>query len=127
MGFPLHLLMTATPPPGGDLREGLDPDQVSPGLVGFIATLAVVLVTVLLILDMTRRVRRVRYRKEAEDLAGAGNDGGATALGPEDPRGPDRPRGQGDPRGPNDDGGGEEPNGSDHRSQGFRGQNPPRG
>ncbi len=66
MGFALNLLLTATPPPGGDLREGLNPDQVSPGLPGFIATFAVVAVTILLILDMTRRIRRVRYQNQEE-------------------------------------------------------------
>lgn len=66
MGFVLNLLLTATPPPGGDLREGLDPDQVSPGLTGFLATFAVVAVTILLILDMTRRIRRVRYKNGQE-------------------------------------------------------------
>ncbi|GAA1345558.1 hypothetical protein [Arthrobacter roseus] len=71
MGFALHLLLTATPPPGGDLREGLNADQVSPGLTGFIATFAVVAVTILLILDMTRRIRRVRYRNDQEPVGGS--------------------------------------------------------
>lgn len=40
--------------------------EVSPGLVGFLATFAVVLVTILLMLDLTRRLRRLRFRAESE-------------------------------------------------------------
>lgn len=46
-----------------------DPNQVTPGAIGFAITFAVVIATVLLVIDMTRRVRRVRYRAEiAEKL-----------------------------------------------------------
>ncbi|MEN9731021.1 MAG: hypothetical protein RL488_331 [Actinomycetota bacterium] len=38
----------------------------SPGTVGFLATFGVTLAAVLLIFDMVRRVRRVRYRAEIE-------------------------------------------------------------
>ncbi len=85
MGFALHLLLTATPPPGGDLREGLNADQVTPGLTGFIATFAIVAVVILLILDMTRRIRRVRYRSAQEANDGypveyGDEEAGATAM-----------------------------------------------
>lgn len=40
--------------------------EIGPGLVGFLATFAVVVVTVLLMLDLTRRIRRLRYRADAE-------------------------------------------------------------
>ena len=42
----------------------VDPTLVSPGVAGFIITAAVGIAVLLLILDMTRRVRRVRYREE---------------------------------------------------------------
>jgi capsular polysaccharide biosynthesis protein len=42
----------------------VDPNSVTPGVVGFLATLLVAAVVLLLIADMVRRVRRVRYRAE---------------------------------------------------------------
>ena len=53
------LLAAATPTPAP-----LDEDTVTPGWVGFVAIFAIALITVFLIIDMTRRVRRVRYREE---------------------------------------------------------------
>ncbi|WP_058235380.1 hypothetical protein [Devriesea agamarum] len=64
---------------------------VSPGLIGFIATFAVVVVTVLLLVDMSRRVRRMQARadverREAEIAEAAGRasdtDKVADAVGP---------------------------------------------
>lgn len=50
----------------------VDPNSVTPGVVGFVVTFAVMIAVVLLVLDMVRRVRRVRYRSEiAEKLDGA--------------------------------------------------------
>lgn len=40
----------------------VDPNSVTPGVVGFVVTLVVGLVVLWLIVDMTRRIRRVRYR-----------------------------------------------------------------
>jgi capsular polysaccharide biosynthesis protein len=42
----------------------VDPNLVTPGVIGFIATLIVGVGAIFLILDMARRVRRVRYRAE---------------------------------------------------------------
>lgn len=42
----------------------VDPNSVTPGVVGFLATLFVAMAVVVIIVDMTRRVRRVRYRAE---------------------------------------------------------------
>lgn len=42
----------------------VDPNSVTPGVVGFLATLFVAMGVVIIIVDMTRRVRRVRYRAE---------------------------------------------------------------
>ncbi|MGO2036331.1 MAG: hypothetical protein ACTH2U_07610 [Brevibacterium sp.] len=44
-----------------------DPDLVTPGTIGFLATLAIVIVVIFLIRDALRRVRRVRARAEASD------------------------------------------------------------
>jgi hypothetical protein len=44
--------------------EAVDPQMVSPGAVGFMATLFVGVVTTFLIFDMVRRIRRSRYREE---------------------------------------------------------------
>lgn len=45
--------------------EEIDPNQVTPGVEGFIATGLFAVVSLLLLLDMVRRIRRVRYREEA--------------------------------------------------------------
>ena len=42
----------------------LDPNSVTPGVVGFLATLFVAMGVVVIIVDITRRVRRVRYLAE---------------------------------------------------------------
>ena len=70
----LILLATATPTPSPDvpgLRPGLTEDQITPGLLGFVATFAIVIAMFFLIRDMVKRVRRVRYRAQVEEeLAG---------------------------------------------------------
>jgi membrane protein YdbS with pleckstrin-like domain len=45
----------------------VDPNSVTPGVIGFVATFLVVAVVLLLIADMVRRVRRVRYRAEINE------------------------------------------------------------
>ena len=55
----IDLLAAATPTPAP-----LDEDTVTPGWVGFVFIFGLALITVFLIIDMTRRVRRVRYREE---------------------------------------------------------------
>lgn len=47
------------------LAEEIDPTGVTPGIVGFLITAAVALTAIFLILDMNRRMRRLRYRDEA--------------------------------------------------------------
>ena len=39
-------------------------DNVTPGVVGFSATLFIALAAIALIFDMVRRIRRMRYREE---------------------------------------------------------------
>ncbi|WP_051470352.1 hypothetical protein [Arthrobacter sp. 35/47] len=55
------------PPDEGQLRPGLDPSQVTPGLLGFLMTLFMVIAVILLMRSMAGRVRRVRYRAQAEE------------------------------------------------------------
>ncbi len=47
------------------LAEEIDPTGVTPGVIGFIITAAVAISAIFLILDMNRRMRRLRYRDEA--------------------------------------------------------------
>ena len=56
---------TPAPTPSGTPSD----DQVTPGYVGFLVTFFIAVAVVLLIIDMVRRIRRVRYRAEiAEKL-----------------------------------------------------------
>lgn len=59
------LRTSPTPGPGGDgLRPGLSADQVTPGFLGFAMTAFMVIAVVLLMVSMTRRIRRIRYRAQ---------------------------------------------------------------
>lgn len=58
----IDLLAAATPTPAP-----LDEDTVTPGWIGFVVIFALTILTVLLIIDMTRRIRRVRYREEIRE------------------------------------------------------------
>ncbi|MDQ0924373.1 uncharacterized membrane protein YcjF (UPF0283 family) [Pseudarthrobacter sp. W1I19] len=63
----LSLATTPAPQPTPSLREGITQDQVTPGLLGFIMTAFFVVATALLIVDMVRRIRRLRYRAQVEE------------------------------------------------------------
>ena len=70
----ISALLAATPSP----ESTTDPANTyySPGTIGFIATFAMAAAAVLLIFDLVRRVRRVRYRAEIQeklDAEAAGN------------------------------------------------------
>ena len=75
------------PTPGPGEFTG-DENAVTPGVIGFIATAFIAVMTVLLLIDMTRRVRRVRYRAEVQEklaAEGAEASGGSSARpAPED-------------------------------------------
>jgi len=80
-------LETPTPSPTPGAYEG-DPNLITPGVVGFVVTFFIAIATLLLILDMTRRVRRVRYRAEvqeklAAERAGDGAESEGTSPTPE--------------------------------------------
>lgn len=56
-------MTTPTPIPGFDG----DPNQVTPGAVGFAAIAVVAIAAIVIAVDMVRRVRRVRYREQVRD------------------------------------------------------------
>tara|TARA_B100000902_G_C27186240_1_gene851502 strand:+ start:128 stop:352 length:225 start_codon:yes stop_codon:yes gene_type:complete len=45
----------------------VDPTSVTPGVIGFLVTFVLMVVVIFLVLDMVRRIRRVRYRREISD------------------------------------------------------------
>jgi flagellar biosynthesis/type III secretory pathway M-ring protein FliF/YscJ len=64
------------------------PESVSPGLWGFLVVFVLAIVVWLLMRNMTRRLRRLRFR-EQERLRREGGDGGAREPGNgEPPSGP---------------------------------------
>lgn len=59
-----------------------NPDLVTPGVWGFVITFGVAVVVVLLIMDMVRRIRRVRYRDDiARKLDAEQHDAGHQERG----------------------------------------------
>lgn len=69
------------------LREGLRDEDVTPGILGFLATFAFVLVAILLIRIMIRQIRRVKLRSTtAEDMLVERNQ---PHIQPEDSRRPE--------------------------------------
>ncbi len=65
-------LALATPSPSPSPGE-LDPNDVSPGLLGFVVMFAVVLLCIPLFRSMTSKIRGVEHRPEPDDAA-AGSD-----------------------------------------------------
>jgi hypothetical protein len=59
----------------------LSEDQVTPGTWGFVLTAFIVVLTTFLIVDMVRRIRRVRYRAQVEEARMAAETGGPDADG----------------------------------------------
>lgn len=57
------LLRFATPSPD----ETIDPNLVTPGVIGFVLTVAVAVAVVFLVIDMTRRIRRINYRAQVNE------------------------------------------------------------
>jgi hypothetical protein len=58
------IFQLATPSPAPTIPSE---DVTTPGVWGFVAVFGVALVVCLLIIDMTRRIRRVRYRAEVAE------------------------------------------------------------
>ncbi|MEW1961240.1 hypothetical protein AB0269_02110 [Microbacterium sp. NPDC077644] len=63
--FGMVLTGTDTPMPTPSMT--VDPNSVTPGPAGFAVIVIVVIAVALLIWDMNRRVRRVRYRAEVRE------------------------------------------------------------
>ncbi|CAB4624922.1 unannotated protein [freshwater metagenome] len=77
----------------------IDDTWYSPGVIGFIATFGVAAAAVLLIFDLVRRIRRVRYRAEISEKLdleqleqdfSSGSSAGLTK--PERPTPPEKPQ-----------------------------------
>jgi HAMP domain-containing protein len=47
------------------LAEKIDPNGVTPGVVGFLITAAVAITAIFLMRGLNRRIRRLRYRADA--------------------------------------------------------------
>lgn len=62
-------VFTATPTPS----PSVNPAEIysSPGTIGFLFTFAIAAIAVLLIFDMVRRMRRVRYREQVQEKLAA--------------------------------------------------------
>jgi hypothetical protein len=58
------VLAATTPSPS---PSGVPDVDVTPGVAGFVAIALVAIVTILLVVDMTRRIRRTRYRAEIRE------------------------------------------------------------
>ena len=59
----IHLPVAAASPTPFPAYTG-NQNLITPGVAGFIAILLVAAITILLLIDMTRRIRRSRYREE---------------------------------------------------------------
>lgn len=83
-------------------QDEFDPNDVTPGVAGFVLTFVVMVIVLVLIFDMVRRIRRVNYRaevreqleaeqrgEEAGEADGEAVDGGAGSV--ERPRRGDAP------------------------------------
>lgn len=69
-----------------DEEPDFDPNTVTPGVIGFIFTFIVMALTVLLVVDMVRRIRRTQYRQMVQEkLAAERGDAPAGDAGPEQP------------------------------------------
>jgi hypothetical protein len=90
----LRLAAAVTTPSPTPTAE-FDPDTVSPGPLGFIAIFFVAVMVLLLMVDMTRRIRRTRYREEIRGRLEAEKLEADLARDAAPER--DRPNGQADP------------------------------
>jgi len=81
------LALAVTPEPVlPELREGLDPDSVTPGLLGFLVIFGAVLACIPLFRSMTGKLRKVEHtaRVQAELEAAEGPDAGSPQPGGSD-------------------------------------------
>jgi hypothetical protein len=57
----------ASPTPTPTSTPAVDPDLVTPGVVGFLATAVIAIAVILLVWDMMRRIRRGRVRADIRE------------------------------------------------------------
>lgn len=76
-------LVTETPTATAPALE-VDANLVTPGVIGFAVTALLIVATILLAVDMTRRMRRVRYRAEARERIAAELDARVAGTDPPD-------------------------------------------
>ncbi|MDF2509093.1 MAG: hypothetical protein K0Q52_2952 [Microbacterium sp.] len=95
------LALTETPMPTPSMTVA--PEAVTPGFIGFAVIVVIVLAVILLIWDMNRRIRRVRYRDEvreeldAEEAARAAHDHSAAGTDAPEREGTSTPDEGGEP------------------------------
>ena len=65
------MLWFTLPEPSPVPTSGVDADLVTPGVWGFVVTFLLVVAVVLLIIDMTRRIRRVTHRAQVKEALAA--------------------------------------------------------
>ncbi|MCZ4300383.1 MULTISPECIES: hypothetical protein [Microbacterium] len=83
------LALTETPMPTPSMTVA--PEAVTPGFIGFAAIVVVVIAVILLIWDMNRRIRRVRYRDEVREELDAEEAARAEAAAEGGTSAPDSP------------------------------------
>jgi hypothetical protein len=69
----------------------IDDTWYSPGVVGFLATFGLAAVSLLIIWDLVRRIRRVRYRAEITDMLDQEQVVDGSKSKPERPAPPEKP------------------------------------
>lgn len=70
-------------PTAPEVVENVDPDLVTPGVLGFLVTLAAVLACIPLFLSMTGKLRRMEHRARSEERARLAEQTGVTGDGPD--------------------------------------------
>jgi hypothetical protein len=85
------IVWLADPSPSPSSAYTGDENLITPGVIGFAVTFLIALATVFLLIDMSRRMRRVRYRSEIREqleaerlLGGSESTGGKPAGKPEE-------------------------------------------
>lgn len=91
----LFAILSETPAPGEVI---IDDTWYSPGVVGFLATFGLAAASLLIIWDLVRRIRRVRYRAEIAELLDQeqafgteSNTGNGLSTDPDRPAPPEKP------------------------------------
>ncbi len=71
------LWLATTPTPSG--TPGVDPEDVTPGFIGFVAIAVLAVAVVFLLIDMLRRIRRAGYRADVNEQLDAEEKAAAEA------------------------------------------------